>query len=214
MSLRDSQPNMKTLMIASLPFTKQFIPMKIKNILFFGDSLTAGTGLNTINEAYPRLIQLKIDALHLPFKTLNAGLSGETAEEGNLRIETFLNSEIDVFVLELGVNDGMRGHPVKEIYLNLQSIIDKVKKARPTCKILILGMLIPPEMGESRFESFSNIYPTLAKKNRLKLVPFLLKDVATIPELNQEDGRHPTAEGQKIMAETVWKVLKPILYEN
>ena len=186
--------------------------MKIKKILFFGNSLTAGTGLKNVDEAYPALIQSKIDALQLPFKTINAGLSGETSEEGNTRIETFFNNDIDIFVLELGVNDGMRGFPIHEIYQNLQSIIDKVKKAWPTCKILILGMLIPPEMGEKRFEEFKNIYPTLAEKSNSKLVPFLLKNVATIPELNQEDGKHPTAEGQKVMAKTVWEGLKLFLY--
>src|SRR5690606_9652173 len=124
-----------------------------------------------------------------------------------------LNSRIDIFVLELGVNDGFRGLPIKDIYINLQSIIDKVKKVWPDCKILIIGMLIPPEMGEKRFNSFMSIYPRLSEANNSKLVPFLLENVANIPKLNQEDGKHPTAEGQKIMAETVWKVLKAILCE-
>src|SRR5690606_2826837 len=184
----------------------------IKNILFFGDSLTAGYGLTKQDEAFPGLIQLKLNAFNLPYRAINAGISGEISEEGNYRIDTFLKNRIDVFVLELGANDGLRGLPIHNLYSNLQSIINKVKKAWPNCKILIIGMLIPPEMGEKRFRDFMDVYPKLAKENNSKLVPFLLKDVATIPELNQEDGVHPTAEGQKIMAETVWETLKTMLF--
>jgi acyl-CoA thioesterase-1 len=183
-----------------------------KSILFFGDSLTAGYGLNDTNEAFPGLIQIKINALELPYKTINAGLSGEITEEGNDRIDAFLKNKIDILVLELGVNDGLRGLSIDDIYNNLQSIIDKLKKAWPNCQILIVGMLIPPEMGKNRFIDFMSVYPRLAESNNCKLVPFLLKDVATIPELNQEDGKHPTADGQKIMAETIWETLKTMLY--
>lgn len=183
----------------------------MKNILFFGDSLTSGHGLLNPNDAFPGLIQQKINSLKLPYRVINAGLSGETTAEGKKRIDLFLKEKTDVFILELGANDGLRGLPVIETYLNLQSIIDKARAAWPDCKMLLTGMLVPPSMGQKRFEEFRNIFPKLASQNSMAFVPFLLENVATIRHLNQADGVHPTAEGQKIMAENVWKVLKDIL---
>ena len=182
----------------------------IKNILFFGNSLTAGYGLEP-GEAFPELIQKKIDSLGLPYRTINAGLSGETTAGGNARIDWLLKQRIDVFVLELGANDGLRGLPVKDTYTNLQSIVDKVKKAWPDCKIVLTGMLVPPSMGLDYSEDFKSIFPKLAKENDLVFVPFLLERVAGESHLNQQDGVHPTKEGQVIMAETVWNILKTIL---
>ena len=181
-----------------------------KVILFFGTSLTAGMGLD-LNEAFPAVIQGKIDSLSLPFEVINAGLSGETTASGKNRINWVLNQKVDVFVLELGANDGLRGVPLKETKNNLQAIIDVVKKKNPDTKIVLVGMEIPPNMGEAYTSEFRNLFPELAKKNNLTLVPFLLQNVGGIKELNQPDGIHPTAEGQKILANNVWEVLKPVL---
>lgn len=181
-----------------------------KVILFFGTSLTAGMGLD-LNEAFPAVIQGKIDSLNLPFEVVNAGLSGETTASGKNRINWVLNQKVDVFVLELGANDGLRGVPLKETKSNLQAIIDVVKEKNPDTKIVLVGMEIPPNMGEAYTSEFRNLFPDLAKKNNLTLVPFLLQNVGGIKELNQPDGIHPTAEGQIILANNVWKVLKPVL---
>jgi len=183
----------------------------IKNILFFGNSLTAGYGLENVDEAFPGLIQKKIDSLNLPYQIINAGLSGETTAGGNERIDWLLKQQIDIFVLELGANDGLRGLPVDETYSNLQSIIDKVKSAWPDCKIVLTGMLVPPSMGQDYAENFKQVFPNLAKENKLSLVSFLLENVAGEVELNQKDGIHPTVEGQRILAENVWKTLYPLL---
>ena len=181
-----------------------------KVILFFGTSLTAGMGLDP-NEAFPAVIQEKIDSLSLPYEVVNAGLSGETTAGGKNRINWVLNQKVDVFVLELGANDGLRGVPLTETKSNLQAIIDVVKEKNPDTKIVLVGMEIPPNMGEAYTSEFRNIFPYLAKKNKLELVPFLLQNVGGVKELNQQDGIHPTAEGQKILANNVWKVLKPVI---
>jgi len=183
----------------------------MKHILFFGNSLTAGYGLDDTNTAFPGLIQLKINSLNLPYQVINAGLSGEITSSGKERIDLLLEQKIDIFVLELGANDGLRGLPVDETYKNLQAIIDKVKAAWPDCKMVLTGMLVPPSMGQKYFENFKAVFPKLAAENKMAFVPFLLENVATILELNQDDGIHPTAKGQIIMAENVWKVLYPIL---
>jgi acyl-CoA thioesterase-1 len=184
-----------------------------KVILFFGDSLTAGMGLDTEN-AFPAIIQEKIDSLGLEYQVINAGLSGETTASGKNRVSWVLNQNVDVFVLELGANDGLRGVPLEETRKNLQAIIDTVRAKNPETKILLTGMQIPPNMGEEYASGFRKIFPELAKKNDVYLVPFLLKDVGGIPELNQADGIHPTAEGQKILAENIWDVLEPIVKDK
>ncbi|MGN6802033.1 MAG: arylesterase [Ginsengibacter sp.] len=178
-----------------------------KTILFFGNSLTAGYGVDP-SEAYPALIQNKIDSLGLNYKVINAGVSGETTADGNSRIDWILKQPVDIFVLELGANDGLRGIPLKETKENLQSIIDKVKTKYPKAKIILEGMEIPPNMGSEYTSKFREIFPALAKENNIDLVPFLLKNVGGIPKLNQRDGIHPTAEGHKIVAEDVWEILK------
>lgn len=184
-----------------------------KVILFFGDSLTAGMGLDTEN-AFPAIIQEKIDSLGLEYQVINAGLSGETTASGKNRVSWVLNQNVDVFVLELGANDGLRGVPLEETRKNLQAIIDTVRAKNPETKILLTGMQIPPNMGKEYASGFRKIFPELAKKNDVYLVPFLLKDVGGIPELNQADGIHPTAEGQKILAENIWDVLEPIVKDK
>lgn len=183
---------------------------KIKTILFFGNSLTAGYGVEP-SEAHPALIQNKIDSLNLKYKVVNAGVSGETTSGGNSRVDWILKQPIDIFILELGANDGLRGIPLATTEQNLQSIIDKVRAAYPEVKIILEGMQIPPNMGAEYSTGFREIYPRLAKANNIELIPFLLQDVAGDPNLNLRDGIHPTAEGHKIIVETVWEVLKKSL---
>ncbi|TDQ10132.1 arylesterase [Pedobacter metabolipauper] len=182
-----------------------------KKILFFGTSLTAGLGLEDPNEAYPNLIQQKIDAINLPYHVVNAGLSGETSAAGKSRIGWVLKQPISIFVLELGANDGLRGVSVSETTRNLQSIIDTVKNKYPEAKMVLAGMQIPPNMGEKYASDFKDMFKQLAVKNKMTFVPFLLEGVGGIPALNQNDGIHPTAEGQKILAKNVWVKLKEIL---
>ncbi|MGB5435502.1 MAG: arylesterase [Maribacter sp.] len=188
-------------------------PNKSKTIIFFGNSLTAGMGLDP-NEAFPALIQDKLDSLQLDFKVINAGLSGETTASGKNRLNWVLNQKVDVFVLELGANDGLRGIPLTETRSNLQSIIDTVLQKNPMTKIILAGMQIPPNMGKAYTTEFRSIFPELAEKNKAALIPFLLKDVAGIPALNQEDGIHPTTEGQKIVANNVWEILQEIVISD
>jgi len=177
-----------------------------KVILFFGNSLTAGMGLDP-NEAFPALIQEKVDSLQLSYNVVNAGLSGETTASGKNRLGWVLNGDIDVFVLELGANDGLRGIPLEETRSNLQEILDLVQQKNPNTTIILAGMQIPPNMGQDYTSEFKNIFPDLAKKNKIRLIPFLLEDVAGNPELNQPDGIHPTAEGQKIIANNIWPII-------
>lgn len=181
--------------------------LPVKNILFFGTSLTAGLGVDP-DQAYPALIQQKIDSLALPYKVINAGLSGETSAAGKSRIDWLLRQPVDIFVLELGANDGLRGLPVKETQANIQAVVDHVKKKYPKVKLLMAGMQMPPSMGEKYTSDFKNIFPVIAKKNSMDLIPFLLNGVGGIPDLNQKDGIHPTPAGHKILAENVWTVLK------
>jgi acyl-CoA thioesterase-1 len=181
-----------------------------KTILFFGNSLTAGMGLEPA-QAFPGVIQQILDSLGLQYTAINAGLSGETTASGENRISWLLNQKIDVFILELGANDGLRGIPLFETRENLQAIIDAVRNKNPDTKIVLAGMQIPPNMGPEYTGEFRKIFPELAAKNNCYLIPFLLEDVAGIPELNQEDGIHPTVEGQKILAQNVWEILEPII---
>lgn len=181
-----------------------------KNILFFGTSLTAGYGIDP-SEAYPAIIQQKIDSLHLPYKVINGGLSGETSAAGKSRIAWLLKQKVDVFVLEMGANDGLRGTSVANATKNMQSIIDQVKQKYPNAKMMITGMQMPPNMGAKYTSDFKEMYPALAKKNKMVLVPFLLDKVGGVAKLNQKDGIHPTPEGAKILAENVWVHLKEML---
>ncbi|WP_374729168.1 arylesterase [Rufibacter psychrotolerans] len=182
----------------------------MKNILFFGNSLTHGYGLSP-SEAFPALIQQKIDSLGLPYKAINAGLSGETSAGGKNRIDWLLRQPVDVFVLELGANDGLRGIPPAETKKNLQAIIDKVRAKYPEAKQVMLGMEVPPSMGGKYAGEFRVIFRQLATENNMALVPFLLEGVGGVRSLNQPDGVHPTAAGQKILANNVWEVLKEVL---
>ena len=182
-----------------------------KTILFFGDSLTAGYGLDDINDAFPAIIQTMLDSLGLDYTVVNSGLSGETSAGGRSRIKWVLSQKIDVFVLELGANDGLRGVPLQETRENLQAIIDAVQDKYPDTTIILAGMQLPPNMGLEYTSDFSTIFYELAEKNELELIPFILKDVGGVPELNQNDGIHPTIEGQMIVASNVWAVLGKVI---
>lgn len=191
-------------------FTGAILTQQKKNILFFGDSLTAGFGLSQ-EQAFPNLIQLKINEIKDGFNVVNAGLSGETSAGGLNRIDWVINQPVDIFVLELGANDGLRGLPLKSTMKNLQGILDKVKQKYPKVKIVIAGMMVPPNMGEIYSTEFLKIFPELAKSNRASLIPFLLEGVAGNPDLNQADGIHPNIEGHQIVTENVWEILVPLL---
>jgi acyl-CoA thioesterase-1 len=181
-----------------------------KTIIFFGNSLTAGYGLDP-SQAFPALIQEKIITLGWDFRVINAGLSGETTAGGLRRIDWVLQRPIDVFVLELGANDGLRGLPVEEAQQNLQAIIDRVKQAYPQARIVLAGTQVPPNLGKDYTTRFREVFSELAEKNDAALIPFLLEHVGGVPELNLPDGIHPTPEGHRIVAENVWKVLEPVL---
>jgi acyl-CoA thioesterase-1 len=154
-----------------------------KMILFFGNSLTAGFGLSSPEEAFPALIEKELNKSGQHVRVVNAGLSGETSAGGRDRVDWLLRQPIDVFVLELGANDGLRGLPLDQTRRNLQAIIDKVKIKYPHVKIVLAGMMVPPNMGKLYTEEFKNMYPELAKKNAATLIPFLLKDVGGVEKI-------------------------------
>ena len=181
-----------------------------KRLLFFGNSLTAGLGVEP-EEAFAGLIGQKIDSLGLPYEVINAGLSGETTAGGRSRVGWLLRQPVDVFVLELGANDGLRGLPLAATRENLQGIIDTVRRRSPGAKIVLAGMQIPPNMGQSYSAEFRSVFQQLAAQNHLALIPFLLEGVGGHPDLNQADGIHPTPAGHRIVARTVWNTLRPLL---
>ncbi|MBC6998850.1 arylesterase [Cytophaga sp. FL35] len=181
-----------------------------KIILFFGNSLTAAYGLQK-EEGFPALIQKRLDSLNLNYTAINSGVSGETTSGGLNRLEWVLNQKVDILVLELGANDGLRGISLRESKNNLQKIIELVKEKNPQTKIILAGMQIPPNMGEAYTSEFKEMYPQLAEKNNVALIPFLLEGVAGNSKLNLEDGIHPTAEGQKIVMENVWQILEDVI---
>lgn len=181
-----------------------------KTILFFGDSITAGYGL-VEEEAFPALIQQKVDSLGLNYRIVNSGLSGETSAGGVRRIDWVLQQPIDIFVLELGGNDGLRGIAPDNTRDNLQGIISKVRDSYPNVTIVLTGMEAPPNMGQTYISEFRSIYNQLDEKNEIVFMPFILEGVAGNPDLNLPDGIHPTAEGHKIVAENLWEILLPLL---
>ena len=185
-------------------------PPEKKTVVVLGDSLAAGFGVEP-SQAFPALLQEKINAAGLNYTVVNAGVSGDTSSDGLNRINWLLKRKIDVLILELGGNDGLRGIPAATTKANLQSIIDRVKQKYPDAKIAVAGMQMPPNMGETYTTAFRKLFQELAEKNQAALVPFLLEGVGGKPELNQPDHIHPTAEGHKIVADNVWKVLKPVL---
>lgn len=179
-------------------------------ILFFGNSLTAGYGLGP-GEAFPALIQRRLDSLDMDYRVVNAGLSGETTASGRNRLAWVLDQEVSLVVIELGANDGLRGIPLEETRKNLQAMVDMVQEELPRATIVLAGMQLPPNMGQEYTSGFREIYPRLAEREGISLIPFLLEGVGGVPELNQGDGIHPTAEGHRMLAENVWEVIKDLL---
>jgi acyl-CoA thioesterase-1 len=180
-------------------------------VVALGDSLTAGLGLSP-QEAYPALLQQRIDAAGLSYEVINAGVSGDTSAGGLRRLDWALEGDVRVLIVALGGNDGLRGLPVEELHDNLARIIERGRARR--AEVILAGMEAPPNFGRSYIVSFHQVYPSLAEEYHVRLVPFLLNGVAGIESLNQRDGIHPTREGARIVADNVWSVLEPILMKN
>lgn len=177
-----------------------------KRIVFFGDSITAGYGLST-EQAFPALIQTKLDSSKMDYQVINAGLSGETSAGGLSRIDWILKTKPDIFVLELGGNDGLRGLSLDETEKNLTTMIQKVRARNAEAVVFVAGMQIPPNLGQEYTERFRTLFEKVAEANDTELIPFLLDKVGGEPALNLSDGIHPNVEGHQIVAETVWRSL-------
>ncbi len=185
----------------------------MKTILVLGNSLSEGFQLKS-SEAYPLLLADKLRAAGLNFQVTNASASGGTTEGGLQRLPSHLKRKIDIFILELGINDAFRGVPVDQIQSNLQEIIDNVKTRNPSVRVVIAGMQLPNYGADSYVSAFGEMFNKLATKNGAALVPYLLDGVTGNPSLNLPDGIHPNAAGQKILAENVWRVLEPVARET
>jgi len=185
----------------------------MKTILVLGDSLSDGFQLKR-SEAYPALIANKLRDAGLNLQVTNASATGGTTEGGLERLPAHLKRKIDIFVLELGINDAFRGVPVEQIQNNLQQIIDRVKARNPEVRVVIAGMQLPNYGSDDYVSAFGKMFGELATKNGAALVPYLLDGVAGDPSLTLPDGIHPNASGQKILAENVWRVLEPIARET
>lgn len=181
-------------------------------ILFLGTSLTAGLGVAK-EDAYPALIQQKLDSAGLAFQVVNAGVSGETSAGGLRRIDWLLGQPVSILVLELGANDGLRGQDLGALRNNLQQIIERLGEAHPGARTVVVGMEAPPNLGRRYTAAFARVFPEVARENGAALVPFLLEGVGGVPGLNQSDGIHPTAEGHRVLAENVWEVLEDVARE-
>lgn len=179
-------------------------------IVVLGNSIAAGYGLDP-SQAFPALLQQKIDALGWDFEVVNAGVSGETTAGGLRRLDWLLREPVDVLIVELGGNDGLRGTPVAATRSNLQQIIERTRDRYPDAHIILAGMQIPPNLGPSYAVEFQEVFPTLAREMDVELIPFLLEGVGGVRRLNLSDGIHPSAEGHKMVAETVWQTLRPVL---
>ena len=190
------------------PAPVRFAPGSI--VLFAGTSLTAGYGLDP-DSAYPSQIQRMMTAEGMQFQVVNAGVSGETSSALLRRLQWLMREPFEVIVIETGANDGLRGIPVETMARNIQQIIDGVRAGRPKAQIVLVQMEAPPNLGEVYTRQFRETFPTLAKRNGVALIPFLLDGVAGIRHLNQNDGMHPTDDGERIVARNVWKALKPLL---
>ena len=184
--------------------------VETKAILFYGDSITAGYGIGT-DLAFPNLIEDQLKNNGYDVEVINGGLSGETSAGGVTRIDWMLNRKYDIFVLELGANDGLRGLPIPETKKNLEEIISRVKKKYPETKIVIAGMMVPPNMGPEYSKEFEGVFEEIASHTGASLIPFLLKDVGGIEQLNQPDGIHPNAEGHRIIADNLYPIILNLL---
>lgn len=207
-----SSPIGGTTSVSSMDGTEP-VPPGEKRIVFLGDSLSAGLGVEP-QQAFPALIAQRIESDHLPFKVENAGVSGDTTAGGLRRLDWLLQNNIDVLVIELGANDGLRGLTLAEVKKNLEAIITKARAKNPKVKIVLAGMQIPPNLGADYATKFRRIYTEIAQENNAVLIPFLLEGVGGHVDLNQDDMIHPTAAGHRIVADVVWKTLEPILRQN
>lgn len=181
-----------------------------KTIVFFGDSITAGYGLDP-DEAYPAVIQRKLVESGRSWRVVNAGLSGETTTGGLRRLDWILRQPVDMFVIELGGNDGLRGIPPEASRANLQTMMERIRARYPNVVLVLAGMQLPTNLGPEHTRDFAAMYPDLARINHATLIPFLLEGVGGVPSLNQADGIHPTAEGHCVVAENVWNAIKELL---
>jgi acyl-CoA thioesterase I len=191
----------------------QSLPAERAAILFLGTSLTAGYGVGA-DAAYPALVQERIDSAGLPYRVVNAGLSGETSAGGLNRLAWSLQDSIAVLILELGANDGLRGLPVEQMEANLDSILRRTRDRYPAVQIVIAGMEAPPNLGPAYTRAFRAAFRDLAVEHDATLIPFLLDGVAAEPQLNQADGIHPNEAGHRRLAEHVWAALRPLLRER
>lgn len=182
-------------------------------VMFLGTSLTDGYGLER-EQAYPALVQEKIDSAGLPWEVVNAGLSGEKSAGALQRVRSWLIKQpFDVLVIETGSNDMLQGTNVDTLRANIQSIVDTVRAARPNARLVLVGMLGAPNLGRAYVDRFNAVFPDLARENQLTFIPFLLEGVAAQPQLNLADGIHPNEQGHRILAGTVWRTLEPVLRE-
>lgn len=202
-----------SILCAQAPLSAAPTSSGMKTILVLGDSLSDGFQLQR-SEAYPALIANKLRAAGLILQVTNASATGGTTEGGLERLPPHLKRKIDIFILELGINDAFRGVPVEQIQNNLQQIIDRVKARNPDIRVVIAGMQLPNYGADDYVSAFGKMFGELATKNGAALVPYLLEGVAGDPLLNLSDGIHPNAAGQKILAENVWRVLEPIARET
>lgn len=182
----------------------------IRTVLVIGDSITAGYGLDP-DEAYPARLQEKIDAAGLPWRVVNAGISGDTTAGGVRRIDWLLRQPVDVFVVALGGNDGLRGVSPDETARNLTTMLERVRAKSATTKLVVAGMQMPPSMGPEYTTRYRAVFPAVASAKDATLIPFLLEGVGGVAELNQGDRIHPNVAGQKRVADNVWAVLEPLL---
>lgn len=189
---------------------EKIVDQSQKIILCFGNSITAGYQLD-MDEAFPAILQRMVDSLGWSYTVINAGLSGETSASGRSRIEWTLQSVPDIFILELGANDALRGLPLDQTEQNLSAIIYQVMAVNPEVELIIAGMKVPPNLGQEYTMAFDRLFPTLARKYEAVLIPFLLEGVAGESNLNLPDGIHPTAEGHQILAKTIWPFLEPLI---
>lgn len=187
----------------------------MKRIVFFGDSLTAGYGLKSpATESFPALIQEKIQAENLPYHIVNAGISGDTSSGGLGRLDYWISAPLDIFILELGINDVIRGLPVSSTFQNLDTILRKVRAKHPACKLAVMGMEIPNNLAPKKFDEFKAIFRKLADQHQAALVPFFLEGVAGNSHLNLPDGLHPSKKGYEIIAANVWPILRGLMADN
>lgn len=182
-------------------------------VAFLGTSLTIGLGVEP-EQAYPSLIQQKIDSAGYDFRVINAGISGETSTGGLNRLDWLMRADVDVLVIELGANDGLRGVPLEVTRSNIEAVIEQARAKKPGIELVLAGMQMPPNLGQEYTSTFRELFPAIAQEKGVTLVPFLLEGVAGVDSLNQPDGIHPTPEGHKLLAATVWQVLQPILAEK